>query len=55
VVTAQDLTGGLVLLYLPVSALAAGLAIALGTGMMAGLIPAVNAMRLNVATALRRL
>ena len=31
------------------------LAIALVTGLMAGLLPAVNAMRLNVATALRRL
>ena len=32
-----------------------GAVIALGTGMLAGLIPALNAMRLNVATALRRL
>ena len=30
-------------------------AIALGTGLLAGLVPALNAMRLNVATALRRL
>lgn len=55
VITQQDLTQGLILLYLPLSALALGLAIALATGVMAGLIPAVNAMRLNVATALRRL
>jgi putative ABC transport system permease protein len=55
VITEQDLTSGLILLYLPVSALVVGLVIALVTGLMAGLIPAVNAMRLNVATALRRL
>jgi ABC-type antimicrobial peptide transport system permease subunit len=36
-------------------ALVMGAVIALGTGMLAGLIPALNAMRLNVATALRRL
>jgi putative ABC transport system permease protein len=51
----KDLTQGLILLYLPVSSLAAGAAIALGTGLVAGLVPALNAMRLNVATALRRL
>ncbi len=51
----QDITNGLILLYLPISALVLGIAIALMTGVMAGLIPAVNAMRLNVATALRRL
>jgi ABC-type antimicrobial peptide transport system permease subunit len=55
VITEQDLTSGLILLYLPLSALVVGLAIAVVTGLMAGLIPAVNAMRLNVATALRRL
>jgi len=33
----------------------AGIVIALATGLVAGLIPAFNAMRLNVATALRRL
>jgi len=51
----QDLTQGLILLYLPMTALTAGAIIALGTGMLAGLVPALNAMRLNVATALRRL
>jgi putative ABC transport system permease protein len=51
----QDITNGLILLYLPISALVVGLAIALLTGVMAGAIPAFNAMRLNVATALRRL
>lgn len=54
-ITAQDITNGLILLYLPLSALVAGLAIALATGLAAGLIPAINAMRLNVAAALRRL
>ena len=51
----QDLTQGLILLYLPWVALAAGATLALLTGLVAGLIPALNAMRLNVASALRRL
>jgi putative ABC transport system permease protein len=51
----QDLTEGLILLYLPPAAITAGVVIALATGLVAGLIPALNAMRLNVATALRRL
>jgi putative ABC transport system permease protein len=51
----QDLTQGLILLYLPAPAVTAGIAIALATGMVAGLVPALNAMRLNVASALRRL
>ncbi len=51
----QDLTQGLILLYLPSAAITAGVVIALATGVAAGLIPAFNAMRLNVATALRRL
>ena len=51
----QDLTQGLILLYLPWFALAAGATVALATGLVAGLIPALNAMRLNVASALRRL
>ena len=50
----QDLTQGLLLLYLPVPALAIGAAIALATGMLAGLLPAIGAMRLSVVTALRR-
>jgi len=54
VVTDQDLTQGLILLYLPLGALALGEAIALVTGLIAGLLPAVYAMRLNVAAALRR-
>ncbi len=54
VVTDQDLTQGLILLYLPVGALALGEVIALLTGLLAGLLPALSAMRLNVAAALRR-
>ena len=51
----QDITQGLLLLYLPPVAIALGAAIALATGVLAGLLPAWGAMRLNVATALRRL
>jgi putative ABC transport system permease protein len=54
-VVQQDITQGLILLYLPVSALVAGAVIALITGGLAGLLPALGAMRLNVANALRRL
>jgi putative ABC transport system permease protein len=50
----QDITQGLILLYLPLSALAIGAVIALMTGMLAGLLPAIGAMRLSVVTALRR-
>ena len=53
-VTQQDITSGLILLYLPPVALAGGAAFAVGTGMLAGLLPAIGAMRLNVASALRR-
>jgi putative ABC transport system permease protein len=51
----QDITQGLILLYLPPSALASGLALAVATGILAGLLPAVGAMRLSVVDALRRL
>jgi putative ABC transport system permease protein len=51
---AQDLTQGLILLYLPGEALAAGVAAALATGTLAGLLPALGAMRLQVVDALRR-
>jgi putative ABC transport system permease protein len=54
-VTKADITRGLILLYLPASALVAGVGFALGTGILAGLIPAVGAMRLSVVDALRRL
>jgi putative ABC transport system permease protein len=53
-VTTRDITSGLVLLYLPPIAFVMGLAFALGTGLLAGLLPAIGAMRLNVAAALRR-
>jgi len=51
---ARDITQGLILLYLPASALALGLLIAIGTGVLAGLLPALGAMRLGVIDALRR-
>jgi putative ABC transport system permease protein len=54
-VTTQDITQGLILLYLPASAFVAGALVTLATGVLAGLLPALGAMRLNVATALRRL
>jgi putative ABC transport system permease protein len=53
-VTQQDITSGLILLYLPPVALAGGAAFAIGTGVLAGLLPAIGAMRLDVASALRR-
>jgi putative ABC transport system permease protein len=53
-VTQQDITSGLILLYLPPVALVGGAAFAIGTGMLAGLLPAIGAMRLDVASALRR-
>ena len=51
----QDLTQGLLLLYLPPIAFVLGGVIALGTGFLAGVLPALNAMRLNVVSALRRI
>jgi putative ABC transport system permease protein len=53
-ITSQDITQGLILLYLPAPAIAGGFAIALATGMLAGLLPALGAMRLSVVNALRR-
>lgn len=50
----QDITQGLILLYLPPPALVAGAGIALVTGVLAGLLPAIGAMRLSVVNALRR-
>jgi putative ABC transport system permease protein len=55
VLVKQDLTQGLLLLYLPPVAFALGALIALGTGFLAGVLPALNAMRLNVVSALRRI
>jgi putative ABC transport system permease protein len=54
-VVAQDLTRGILLMYLPGSALALGAALALGTGLLAGLLPALGAMRLSVVDAMRRI
>jgi putative ABC transport system permease protein len=51
----QDLTQGLLLLYLPPIAFVIGAVIALGTGFLAGVLPALSAMRLNVVSALRRI
>ena len=50
----QDITGGLILLYLPTAAFAGGVVVALGTGVLAGLLPAVSATRLSIVDALRR-
>jgi putative ABC transport system permease protein len=50
----QDITAGLLPLYLPPGSMASGLAVALGIGLLAGLFPAVSAMRLSVVDALRR-
>ncbi len=52
---AQDLTRGLVLMYLSGTATAGGVALILATGVLAGLLPALGAMRLSVVDALRRI
>jgi putative ABC transport system permease protein len=49
-----DLTNGLILMYVPAVALVAGVFVALATGALAGLLPAISAMRLSVVDALRR-
>jgi len=54
-VTERDITGGLILLYLPNGSLLAGILTALLVGLAAGVIPAVSAMRLSVVDALRRI
>ena len=53
-VAARDITGGIIPTYLSGPALAAGVAVALGTGFLAGLLPALGAMRLSIVDALRR-
>ncbi len=53
-VVEQDITQGLIPLYLPPGSMAAGATVALGTGLLAGVLPAVSAMRLSVVDALRR-
>jgi putative ABC transport system permease protein len=54
VVVEQDLTAGIIPLYLPAGSTVAGLAVALATGLLAGVLPAVSAMRLSVVDALRK-
>jgi putative ABC transport system permease protein len=54
-VTERDITQGLILLYLPPSALATGAALAVATGLLAALLPGLGAMRLSVVDALRRI
>jgi putative ABC transport system permease protein len=41
-------------LYLPTSSLAAGVALVVGLGVVAGIFPALRAMRLRIVDALRR-
>jgi len=53
-VAQRDITGGIIPTYLTGGAVAAGAAVALATGAIAGLLPALGAMRLQVASALRR-
>jgi putative ABC transport system permease protein len=53
--TSQDITSGILPMYLSGAALATGVLVALGTGLVAGLLPAVSAMRLSVVDALRRI
>ena len=50
----QDITNGILLMYLPPSAILAGVAVTLGTGILAGLLPAISAMRMSVVDALRK-
>jgi len=52
--TARDLTNGIILMYLPATAAVIGVFVAVGTGLLAGLLPALSAMRLGVVDALRR-
>lgn len=49
-----DLTQGILLLYLPARAVLAGAGFSLATGLLAGALPALAAMRLQVVQALRR-
>ena len=50
-----DPTGGLLgIYYLPFSQMIVGFAFAIGLGLVAGLIPGLNAMRLRIVDALRR-
>jgi ABC-type antimicrobial peptide transport system permease subunit len=52
---AGDPTRGLLpYFYLPAGAIAGGIAVALTVGIVAGMLPALTAMRLRVVDALRR-
>jgi len=53
-ITTRDLTNGIILMYLPASAAVAGVFVAVGTGFLAGILPALSARRLGVVDALRR-
>ncbi len=50
----QDITGGIILMYLPAGSLVAGVVLTLGTGFLAGILPALSSMRLTVVDALRK-
>jgi putative ABC transport system permease protein len=54
VVARRDITGGIIPTYLAGGAIAVGGLVALATGAIAGVLPALGAMRLQVAAALRR-
>jgi putative ABC transport system permease protein len=54
-VVSQDLTHGLFIMYLSGPALAGGVCLILATGLLAGLLPALGAMRLHVVDAMRRI
>jgi putative ABC transport system permease protein len=54
-VVAQKLAGLLPLFYLPTRALVVGLALSIVLGLITGIVPALQAMRLRVADALRRM
>jgi putative ABC transport system permease protein len=54
IVAGKDITGGILPTYLSGASLAAGVAMALVTGLLAGLLPAVSAMRMQIVNALRR-
>lgn len=53
-VVRQDITRGLLMLYLPGRDVAAGVALAAAIGLVTGLLPALSANRLTVVDALRR-
>jgi putative ABC transport system permease protein len=54
-IAGRDITNGILPMFLSSGALAVGVLVAFGTGFLAGLLPAVSAMRLSVVDALRRI